>query len=339
MKAIQMQNYGSADVLVYTSLPKPEPGPGQVLIKVESAAVNFADIMLRSNNPYPFPTALPFIPGGEVAGTVEQLGEGVTQPPIGTAVFGLAGQGGSTGYAQYAVADATLVIPIPPSLSTDEASSLIVAGATAMLIVREVANLQAHESILIPGAGGGVGSYTVQIAKLLGTEVVIGGVSSHAKREAALAAGADYVVDYTQSDWPDRVRELTNGRGVDVALEMSGGHIFTQTLDCLAPFGRVIVYGMASLQPLQLDQETLIKFFYSPAYNQSLHVFNLGLWFGLRPEAAGKALQDLIGYAASGKIKVPVGQTLPLSKAAEAHRMIEDRRITGKVILKPWEDA
>ncbi len=339
MKAIQMQQYGDPDVLVYTSLPEPEPGPGQILIKVESVAVNYSDIMRRSNTPYPFPTPLPFIPGGEVAGTVEQLGEGVTQPPIGTAVFALAGQGGSTGYAQYAVADASQVIPIPPSLNKDEASSLIVAGATAMLIVREVAKLQPHESILIPGAGGGVGSYAVQIAKLLGTEVVIGAVSSHAKRKAALAAGADAVINYMQSDWPARVRELTNGRGVDVALEMSGGHIFTQTLDCLAPFGRVIVYGMASLQPLQLDQETLIKFFYSPAYNQSLHVFNLGLWFGLRSEAAGKALQDLIGYAASGKIKVPVGQTLPLSRAAEAHRMIEDRSTAGKIILKPWEDA
>jgi NADPH:quinone reductase-like Zn-dependent oxidoreductase len=339
MKAIQMQHYGDPDVLVYTSLPEPEPGPGQILIKVESAAVNYSDIKRRSNTPYPFPTPLPFIPGGEVAGTVEQLGEGVTQPPVGTAVFALAGQGGSTGYAQYAVADATLVIPIPPTLSKDEAASLIVAGATAMLIVREGAKLQPHESILIPGAGGGVGSYAIQLAKLFGAETVIGAVSSANKREAALAAGADSVVDYTQPNWPSAVRELTRGRGVDVALEMSGGLIFAQTLDCLAPFGRVIVYGMASLQPLQLDQETILKFFYNPAYNQSLQVFNLGLWFGLRPEAAGKALQDLIGYAASGKIKVLVSQTLPLSRAAEAHRMIEERRTTGKVILKPWENA
>jgi len=93
------------------------------------------------------------------------------------------------------------------------------------------------------------------------------------------------------------------------------------------------------LEPLQLDQETIIRFFYSPAYNQSLHVFNLGLWFGLRPEIAVKALQDLIGFAASGQIKVPVNQKLPLSRAAEAHRMIEERRATGKIILKPWEDA
>ncbi len=339
MKAIQMQSYGASDVLLYTNLPNPKPGPGQILIKVESAAVNYSDIMRRTNTPYPFPTPLPFIPGGEVAGIVEELGEDVTQPPIGTAVFALAGNDGSTGYAQYAVANAAQVIPIPPTISMDEASALVVAGVTAMLIVREVAHLQNNESILIPGAGGGVGSYAVQIAKLLGARVVIGAVSSHTKRGAALAAGADFTVDYTKPNWSDRVRELTDSRGVDVVLEMNGGHVFAQSLNCLAPFGRVAVYGMASLEPLQFDQETLIKFFYSPAFNQSLHVFNLGLWFGLRPEASVKALQDLIGLAASGQVKVPVNQTMPLSRAAEAHRRIEDRNVTGKIILKPWENA
>lgn len=339
MKAIQMQNYGTADVLRYTDISEPTAGPGQVLIKVESAAVNYSDIMRRSNTPYPFPTPLPFIPGGEVAGVVEQLGEGVEQLTVGTRVFALAGNGGETGYAQYALANAAQVIPIPFSLNADEASALIVAGVTGMLLVREVAHLQAGESILIPGAGGGVGSYATQIAKLLGAGTVIGAVSSSEKREAAFATGADSVVDYTKSNWSDSVRELTKNRGVDIALEMNGGSVFTQTLNTLAPFGCVVVYGMASLQPLQLDQETLIKFFYSPAYNQSIHVFNLGLWFGMRPKIAGKALQDLIGLVASGQIKVPVSQTLPLSKAAEAHKMIENRSVTGKIILKPWEDA
>ena len=339
MKAIQMQSYGPADVLRYVDVSNPKPGPGQVLIKVESAAVNYSDIMRRSNTPYPFPTPLPFIPGGEIAGVVEQLGEGVEQPAVGTRVFALAGDGGETGYAQYTLAHAAQVIPIPPTLSGDQASALIVAGVTAMLLVKEVARLQAGESILIPGAGGGVGSYATQIAKMLGAGTVIGAVSSHEKREAALAAGADSVVDYTQPNWPDYVRELTQSRGVDIALEMNGGPVFAQTLNTLAPFGRAVVYGMASLQPLQLDRETLIKFFYSPAYNQSIHVFNLGLWFGMRLEIAGKALQDLIGLAASGQIKVPAIQTLPLSRAADAHKMIENRQVTGKIILKPWEDA
>lgn len=339
MKAVQIHSYGSPDVLVYTSLPDPKPGPGQVLIKVESAAVNYSDIMRRGNIPYPFPTSLPFIPGGEVAGVVEALGEDVAEPPVGTPVFALAGDDGSTGYAQYTLANANQVIPIPPGLSMDEASVLVVAGTSAMLILKESAHLQAGESVLVQGAGGGVGSYAIQIAKILGAGTVIGAASSPDKRDAALALGADSVVDYTQPDWPDRVRKLTDGRGVDIILEMSGGKVFMQGLTCLAPFGRSVVYGMASWEPLQLDQETILKFFYSPAFNQSLHSFNVGLWFGLQPEAAGSALQELIGLVASGRIKVPVNQTLPLSEAAEAHRRIESRRATGKIVLKPWEEA
>ncbi len=339
MKAVQIRSYGSPDVLVYTSLPDPKPGPGQVLIKVESAAVNYSDIMRRGNIPYPFPTPLPFIPGGEVAGVVEALGEGVAEPPVGTPVFALAGDDGSTGYAQYTLANANQVIPIPPGLSMDEASVLVVAGTTAMLTLKESARLQAGESVLVQGAGGGVGSYAIQIAKILGAGMVIGAASSPHKREAALALGADSVVDYTQPDWPDRVRGLTGGRGVDIILEMSGGKVFMQGLDCLAPFGRSVVYGMASWEPLQLDQETILKFFYSPSFNQSLHSFNVGLWFGLQPEVAGSALQELIGLVASGRVKVSVNQTLPLSEAAEAHRLIESRRATGKIVLKPWEEA
>ncbi len=339
MKAIQIQSYGSPDVLFYTSLPDPKPGPGQVLIKVESAAVNYSDIMRRANVPYPFPTPLPFIPGGEVAGVIEALGEGVAEPPVGTPVFALAGDDGSTGYAQYTLAHANQVIPIPPGLSMDEASVLVVAGTTAMLLLKESAHLQAGESILVQGAGGGVGSYAVQIAKLLGAGTVIGAASSSDKREAALALGADSVVDYTQPDWPDRVRELTNERGVDIILEMNGGKVFGQGLNCLAPFGRSVVYGMASREPLQFDQETIVRFFYSPSLNQSLHVFNLGLWFGFQPQVAGGALQEFIGLVASGRIKVPVSQTLPLSEAAAAHRLIESRRASGKIVLKPWEEV
>ena len=339
MQAIQITNYGSPDVLVYTSLPDPKPGPGQVLIRVELAAVNYSDIMRRGNIPYPFPTPLPFIPGGEVAGVIEALGEGVAEPPVGTPVFALAGDDGSTGYAQYTLAPANQVIPIPPSLSMDQASILVIAGVTAMLTLKESARLQPGESVLVQGAGGGVGSYAIQIAKILGAGTVIGAASSSDKREAALALGADSVVDYTQPDWPDRVRELTNGRGVDIILEMSGGKVFMQGLSCLAPFGRSVVYGMASWEPLQLDQETILRFFYSPALNQSLHAFNVGLWFGLQPAAAGNALQEIIGLVASGKVKVPAVQTLPLSQAAEAHRLIESRGVTGKIVLKPWEEA
>jgi NADPH:quinone reductase-like Zn-dependent oxidoreductase len=335
MKAIQLTHFGPPEVLVYTEVPTPEPGAGEILIKVESAAVNFSDVMRRAAMTYPFPTPLPFIPGSEVAGTVAALGAGVAGPPVGASVFALSADG-SRGYAEYTVANANQVIPIPPRLSADEACALIVAGLTAALLLEEVTHLRAGESVLIPGAGGGVGGFAIQIARLLGAGTIIGATSSSAKHGAARTAGADHVVDYTQSDWTTQVWELTNGRGVDVVLEMSGGDVFAQSMRCLAPFGRAAVYGMASGEPLRFDGDTLMRFFYDPAPSQSLHVFNLGLWFGRRPETSMTALQRLIGYTASGQISVPLGRTFPLAQAAEAHRLLESRASIGKLVLKPW---
>jgi NADPH:quinone reductase len=231
------------------------------------------------------------------------------------------------------------VIPIPPGISMEQAAALPVAGTTALLLLREMAQLQPGETVLIQGAAGGVGSYATQIAKLLGAGSVIGAVSSTAKFQTVLDLGADHVVDYTQSDWADQVHTLTGGRGVDVVLEMNGGTVFAQGLRCLAPFGRLVVYGIASRQPLQFDDASILHFFYNPSLNQSIHVFNLGLWFGLRPQAAAKAMGDLIGYVASGQVKVQIGHSLPLSQAAQAHQMIEQRRTMGKIILKPWVEA
>jgi NADPH:quinone reductase len=335
MNAVQFDQFGSPDVLKTITLDKPIPGAGEILIKVESASVNYADVMRRGNLPYPFPTPLPFIPGSEVAGTVAALGEGVTAPPVGTPVFALVGQG-SNGYAQYAVTPANQVLPIPPGLGMDEAAVLPVAGTTALLILREIAGLQPGETVLIQGAAGGVGGYAVQLAKLLGAGCVIGATSTPAKFQIVRDMGADYTVDYTQPGWAEQVHEMTGGRGVDVLLEMNGGTTFAEGLSCLAPFGRTVVYGVASGDPLVFDDESILRFFYTPSLNQSIHVFNLGLWFGMRPQAAGKAMGDLIGYVASGQIRVSVNHVLPLSQAAEAHRMMETRRTTGKIVLKPW---
>lgn len=338
MKAVRVHTHGTPDVLVYEEVPTPHPGPGQVLIKVAAAAVNYADLMRRRNDPYPFPTSLPFTPGGEVAGVVAALGDGVAGPAVGTPVFALVGNDGSNGYAQYAVANAEQVIPIPPGLNAEEACALVVAGATAVLTLKEAARLEAGESVLVQGAAGGVGGYALQVAKLLGAGTVIA-ASSPEKRELALRLGADYAVDYTQRDWPDRVREFTGGRGVDVVLEMTGGRVFEQSLACLAPFGRSVVYGFASGEVGQLSPETFTRLFHSPALNQALIAFNLGLWFGLRPQVAIGALQTLIGFVVSGQVKVSVSHVLPLSQAAEAHRLIEGRQTTGKIVLKPWVEA
>ena len=339
METIRAHRFGPPDVLVLEEVPVPRPGPGQILIKVESAGVNFSDVKRRRNDSYPFPTPLPYTPGGEVAGTVEALGEGVEGPPLGTPVFGLVGGDGSNGYAQFALANAPGVVPIPPGVSADVASGLVIAGSAAVLILRESARLQVGETVFVPGAAGGVGGYAVQIAKLLGAATVIGAASTPEKRAAVLALGADHAVDYSRADWPDRVREVTNGGGVDVALEMGGGALFEQSLACLAPFGRIVVYGSSSGEPLRLGAEGIEGLFYNPSPNQSLVSFNLGLWFGMRPEVAVGALRTLIGFVASGQVQVPIGHVLPLRRAAEAHRMLEGRQTTGKIVLKPWASA
>ncbi|MBL8161611.1 MAG: NADPH:quinone oxidoreductase family protein [Anaerolineae bacterium] len=337
MKAVQFQSYGSPDVLKIIKLDVPSPAAGEVLIRIESASVNYSDVARRSNAPYPFPTPLPFIPGSEVSGVIEALGVGVDGPPVGTPVFALVGQG-ANGYAQYAVTPAAQVIPIPPGIDFNTAAALPVAGTTALLILRDIAQLQPGENVLVQGAAGGVGSYAVQIARVLGAGMVIGATSAPAKFEAIRELGADHVIDYTQPNWHLQVDSLTNGRGVNLLLEMNGGDSFAQSLRCLAPFGRAVVYGTASRKPLRFDDQSILHFFYNPSLNQSIHVFNLGLWFGLRSAAAGQAMGDLIGLVASGQVKVPVNHVLPLTQASEAHRLMEERRTTGKIILKPWQE-
>jgi NADPH2:quinone reductase len=339
MDIIRIHSHGEPDVLRLEQGPRPVPSAGQVLIRVGSASVNWSDTMRRRDDIYPFESPLPFTPGGEVAGTVEALGEGVEGLPVGTPVLALAGADGSTGYAQYTLADARRVVPIPDGVSEEVASTILVAGATALLMLTAAARLQAGESVLVPGAAGGVGTYAVQLARLHGAGTVIALASTERKRQAALELGADHALDPATDDWPERVRELTGGQGVDVALEATGGPALDRTLGALAPFGRCIVYGFASRQPAALGGPATEALLYRPALNQTLMGFNIGAFFILRPEDAGPAIGELLGHLAAGRIRVPVTRTLPLRDAAEAHRLLEARATTGKLVLKPWHDS
>ncbi|MFF1765697.1 zinc-binding alcohol dehydrogenase family protein [Streptomyces sp. NPDC058249] len=335
MKAIQMTEQGGPEVLRLVELPDPQPGPGQVLIRVESAAVNFSDVMRRRGDVYPVATPSPFVPGAEVAGTVVALGPGVDGPAVGTKVFGSVGADASGGYAELALAYAPSVIPIPEGLDSDAAAGIVVSGLAATVTLTELIGLRKGQSVFIPAAAGGVGQYAVQIAKLLGADTVIGGASTPAKRQIALDLGADHAVDYTQEDWPEVVRELTGGVGVDGALEMSGPARLAQTLRALAPFGRLVVLGSVSGTTEGLDPAALAPLLYDPAPSQSLIGFNLGTWFEHRLPEAGKALHRLVGWVASGEVRTPATQSLPLAEAAEAHRLLETGQTTGKLILKP----
>ena len=338
MQAIQITSFGPPEVLELVELPTPDPGPGQILIRVTAVSVNFADVMRRRNDAYPFPTELPFVPGSEVAGTVAALGDGVDGPPPGTRVFAAVGSDGSTGYAQFAIADASGVIPIPDGLDDADASGIVVAGTTAMLVLRDIARLQPGESVLIGGAGGAVGRFAIQLARTFGAGTVVGTASTEQKRKEAIAAGADHAVDSTADDWAADAASTT-GSGFDVVLEMSGGQAFADSLSLLAPFGRLVVYGAASGEPAIFGAEAQRRFLYVPSPNQSIHVFNLGLWFGMRPDRAVEALGELIALIAAGEVAVPTGPSFPLADAAEAHRLLESRRSAGKITLDPWSGA
>jgi NADPH:quinone reductase len=248
-------------------------------------------------------------------------------------VLALVGEGGEGGYAEHAIANAARVIPVPQGLAPEAAASLLVAGTTAVLLLTETLALQAGETLLVPAAAGGVGSYVVRLAKHLGANV-IAGASTETKRERALAAGADAVVDLSSESWPDAVRSHAPG-GVDAALEMEGGDQLERCLRCVAPFGRVVVYGHASSVPRRLSTAAVSTWLEAPALGQSVTAFNLGLYFGLRPEIAGRAIGRLLELAIEGVLAPQVDAVLPLERAAEAHALLESRRSTGKIVLRP----
>lgn len=331
MKAIRFHEHGGPDVLRYEDVADPAPGPGQVLLRVLAAGVNYADASRRKGGTsYPRPTPLPFTPGSEVVGIVEKLGQGVTAVGPGATVMAWLGQGG---YAERALADAADLLPVPDGVKPVEALALIIQGLTAALILKGSARLQAGESVLIEGAAGGVGVLAVQLARIYGAGRVIGAASTPAKRDLVLSLGADAAVDYTQRGWAAEVKAKNGGRPVDIILEMTGGAVFEEALDCLAPLGRMVGYGNASRQPMSLNVQRLF------AQNQTVTGFFLsGFIAGQSPDRgafAAKLLAELGGYIRAGRLRLQLGGSYQLAQAAEAHRAIEGRGTTGKIVLVP----
>jgi NADPH2:quinone reductase len=331
MKTIRFHEHGGPEVLRYEEIPDPVPGPGQVLLRVLAAGVNYADATRRTGgSSYPRPTPLPFTPGSEVVGVVEKLGDGVTGIERGTTMMAWLGQGG---YAELAVADIGDLLPVPAGIKPAEALSLIIQGLSAALILKGSARLQADESVLVEGAAGGVGVLAVQLAKIYGAGRVIGAASTQAKRDLVVSLGADAAVDYTQPGWAAEVKAKNDGRPVDVIMEMTGGDVFHQALDCLAPFGRMVAYGNASRQPMNLNVQRLY------ALNQTVTGFFLsGFIAGQsrdRGTFAAKLLDELGGYVRGGRLRLQPGGTYRLAQAADAHRAIEGRGTTGKIVLVP----
>lgn len=329
MKAIRFHETGGPDVLVYEDVPDLVPGPGQVLIKVDAVGMNFADIMRRRGDDYPEASPPPFILGAEVAGSIAAVGEGVTNVPIGLSVLAAPGAGG---YAQYVVVPAMAVIPLPEGFDAVRAAALLGHGLTAAVALKQAANIAPGQSILVEGAAGGVGSFMIQLAKVYGAGKIIAAASTAEKRAKAELLGADASVDYTKPGWAEEVRRLTDGRGVDIVIETTGGETLNRALDAMAPFGRMIFLGQSSGVRAQVDPWRLTS------SNHSVVGFYIGAYLA-DAQLLMATVGELIGLVASGKVQIQVGTVLPLSRAAQAHRLLEGRQTTGKVVLQPWVEA
>jgi NADPH:quinone reductase len=315
MRAIQMTEFGGPEVLREVELPEPRPGADEVLIRVTRAGVNFADTHTRTNS-YVQRATLPLVPGGEVAGTRSDTGE---------RVVALVGSGG---YAQFAIAPAEQVFAIPDGLDDGTALALIVQGTTAWHLYRTAAKVAEGESVVVHAAAGGVGSLAVQLGRPLGAGRVIATASSEDKRALALELGADVAVDPEPDGLTERLIAANDGAPVDVVFEMSGGAVFDASYRALAPFGRIVAYGIATNEQNQVATGSLLR--------HSRSVVGFYLFHSLaRPGMFADALADLFARAAAGELRVIVGATYPLREASQAHIDLRARRTTGKLLLDP----
>ena len=308
-----MQRFGGPEVLSVSDVPEPAPGPGEVLVHVSLAGVNFGDTHQREGQ-YVAEREVPFVLGGEVAGTVD-----------GERVVALLDTGG---YAEYAVAPADRVFRIPDGLGDGAALALLVQGLTAWHLFRTSAKLATGETVVVHSAAGGVGGLATQLAKLMGAGRVIATAGSEERRARAVELGADVAVDPDTEDLTAALIEANSGEPVDVVLEAAGGRVFEQSLQALAPFGRLVAYGNSTREKIRVSNAALLK--------TSRAVVGFWLYHCLeRREMIEPALADLFDRAARGELVPHVGETYPMSDVRRAHEDIGGRRTTGKLLLDP----
>ncbi|WHZ01224.1 NADPH:quinone oxidoreductase family protein [Neobacillus sp. YX16] len=324
MKAVQLQKFGGPEVLEIIEIDRPVPTGREVLIEIKAIGVNYADTARREGQ-YVVKTPLPFIPGAEIAGVVTAVGEKVTGVKPGMRAVTLIESGG---YSEFALADERSLIPIPEQLDFQNAAALPLQGLSAYHVLKTMGRLEKGETVLIHAAAGGVGTLSVQLAKLFGAGKIIATASSPEKLELARKMGADVLINYSESNWVEQVLEATGGKGVDVALEMVGGDVFNKTLKCLATFGRLVVFGAASGEQSRMYPSSLM------ARNQSVIGFFLPQIMR-KPELLQTSLVELLTYLGEGKLKLTIGGVFPLVEAANVHVLLQSRKTTGKLILEP----
>lgn len=326
MKAIRIHETGSFDVLRYEDLPTPSPQRGQVMIKLVAASVNFADVMVRRGT-YPFMPPLPAIPGLECSGIIESVGEEVTGLSPGQHVVYL----GEKCYAERVVADAKSVIPIPDDIDMDEAAAIIVNYATAYHMLHSVGQVQEGQTIFLYAASGGVGTAVIQLAKEAGVKV-IGLTSSREKERYAVQQGIDYIVNHRTDDVAKRIREITDGKGVNLILNSVAGNTFARDFEVLAPFGNIIWFGYAAGPPEGNLAEQLGVHFGKSVGIRTFVIYSV---VQSAPELMNRSLDHLFTYLAEKRIRPHIQERIPLSQAARAHELLETGAVMGKLVLKP----
>jgi NADPH2:quinone reductase len=322
MKAIQVLATGGPEVLTLTDLPIPEPGPGQVLIRVEAVGVNFIEVYFRKGV---YKASLPLTLGSEAAGTVEELGPGVTGFAAGDAVASVSVLGS---YAEYALVPASLLVKTPEGLCPEQAAAAMLQGMTAHYLTHSTFPLKAGDTALIHAGAGGVGLLLTQMAVRLGARV-IATVSTPAKAELSREAGAFQTILYTEQDFEAEVKRLTGGKGVDVVYDSVGKTTFEGSLNCLRPRGMLALFGASSgpVPPFDLIQLS---------GKGSLFVTRPTLWhyIATRAELDWRS-GDVLSWAAKGELKLRTEHVYPLVEAAQAQTDLEARKTTGKILLEP----
>jgi NADPH:quinone reductase len=322
MKAIRVHEFGGPDVMRLDELPTPAPGPGQALVQVEAAGVNFIDIYRRSGT---YKMQLPFIVGSEGAGVVESVGPGVSEVRDGDRV---AWREAAGSYATHALVAANELVPLPDKLSARDGAAAMLQGMTAHYLTHSTYPLQAGDTMVIHAAAGGVGLLVCQMAKMRGARV-IGTTSTEEKAALAREAGADEVILYTQQDFEPEVKRLTDGKGVNVVYDSVGKDTFDESLNCLMPRGYMVLFGGSSGQVPPLDPQILNA-------KGSLYLTrpSLGNYVATREELLQRA-GDVLGWIADGTLKLRIHETYPLADAAKAHADLAGRKTTGKLLLMP----
>jgi NADPH2:quinone reductase len=322
MKLIQVKRCGSPEVLEVAETPIPAPGPKQALVKIEASGINFIDVYFRTGL---YKADLPLTPGSEAAGVVEAVGEGVTEVAVGDRVAYAMARGS---YAEYAVVPSWQLVKIPDGVDSKVAAAAMLQGMTAHYLTHSTYPLKQGETALLHAAAGGVGLLIVQMAKMVGARV-IGTVSTEAKAELAKAAGADDIVFYTRQDFEPEVKRLTQDRGVDVVYDSVGQTTFLKGLNCLRPRGMMALFGQSSGPVAPFDPGLLAAKGSLFLTRPSLFQYAAG-----REELLWRA-GDVLGWIQSGALKIRIERSYRLAEAPQAHRDLEGRKTSGKILLLP----